>query len=102
MGHFFLRDQFSHRDISIRKKGTEGTRHSSLSSPSSFSSLAPPRSVSVLDIPVHDVTYAETSALVEAFVAQGGPHQICTANPEFVAGDVESVELQEQFDIILM
>jgi N-acetylglucosaminyldiphosphoundecaprenol N-acetyl-beta-D-mannosaminyltransferase len=33
---------------------------------------------------VDDVTYAETLALVERFIVEGGPHAITTPNPEFV------------------
>ena len=33
---------------------------------------------------VDDVTYAETLALVERYIAEGGPHLITTPNPEFV------------------
>lgn len=40
--------------------------------------------INILDIPVHDVTMAETLDLVAQFAAQGGTHQICTVNPEFI------------------
>jgi len=42
------------------------------------------RSVNVLGVRVDDVTYAETLALVEQFIAEGGPHVITTPNPEIV------------------
>ncbi len=38
----------------------------------------------ILGVRVHDVTLSETLDLVEQFVAEGGPHQIATVNPEFV------------------
>jgi N-acetylglucosaminyldiphosphoundecaprenol N-acetyl-beta-D-mannosaminyltransferase len=38
----------------------------------------------VLGVRVDDVTYVETLALVEQFIAEGGPHLITTPNPEFV------------------
>jgi N-acetylglucosaminyldiphosphoundecaprenol N-acetyl-beta-D-mannosaminyltransferase len=38
----------------------------------------------ILGVRVHDVTLAEALELVEAFIAEGGPHQVCTVNPEFV------------------
>jgi len=38
----------------------------------------------ILSVRVHDVTLAEALELVEAFIAEGGPHQVCTVNPEFV------------------
>jgi len=34
--------------------------------------------------PVHDVTMAETLALVDRWIATGGAHQIATVNPEFL------------------
>jgi N-acetylglucosaminyldiphosphoundecaprenol N-acetyl-beta-D-mannosaminyltransferase len=40
--------------------------------------------ITILDIPVHDVTTEETLALIDQFVREGGPHQICTVNPEFI------------------
>ncbi|MER3401296.1 MAG: acetylglucosaminyldiphospho-UDP acetyl-beta-D-mannosaminyltransferase [Thermoflexus sp.] len=38
----------------------------------------------ILGVRVHDVTMAEALERVAAFLAAGGPHQICTVNPEFV------------------
>ena len=43
-----------------------------------------PQAVSILGIPVHAVTMAQTLAWVEASVDGRTPRQICTANPEFV------------------
>jgi N-acetylglucosaminyldiphosphoundecaprenol N-acetyl-beta-D-mannosaminyltransferase len=40
--------------------------------------------VSLLGIRVDDVTFAETLAWMETFIASGTPHQICTVNPEFI------------------
>jgi N-acetylglucosaminyldiphosphoundecaprenol N-acetyl-beta-D-mannosaminyltransferase len=40
--------------------------------------------LSILSVPVHDVTYAETLDLLGEWIASGKPHQICTVNPEFV------------------
>lgn len=40
--------------------------------------------ITILGVPVHDVTYAETLGLVGQFVDSREPHQICTVNPEFV------------------
>ncbi len=40
--------------------------------------------ITLLGIPVHDVTMAETLELIAQFVADGGAHQICTVNPEFI------------------
>jgi N-acetylglucosaminyldiphosphoundecaprenol N-acetyl-beta-D-mannosaminyltransferase len=42
------------------------------------------RRADILGVRVDDVTMAEALALVEAFIADGGPHQITTVNPEFV------------------
>ncbi len=38
----------------------------------------------LLSVPVHNITTAETVARIGAFIAEGGPHQLCTVNPEFV------------------
>ncbi|HHX42606.1 MAG TPA: WecB/TagA/CpsF family glycosyltransferase [Chloroflexi bacterium] len=42
------------------------------------------RVVDILGICIDDVTMAETLAAIEAYIAEGGPHQITTVNPEFV------------------
>jgi N-acetylglucosaminyldiphosphoundecaprenol N-acetyl-beta-D-mannosaminyltransferase len=41
-------------------------------------------SINILGVPVHDVTTAETLALIDQFVREQMPHQICTVNPEFI------------------
>jgi N-acetylglucosaminyldiphosphoundecaprenol N-acetyl-beta-D-mannosaminyltransferase len=46
--------------------------------------MTPPSTRSILGVPVHDVTTEETLALIEQFVRDGAPHQICTVNPEFI------------------
>ncbi len=38
----------------------------------------------ILGVRVHDVTMEEALCAVDAFIAEGGAHQICTVNPEFV------------------
>jgi len=38
----------------------------------------------ILGVRVHDVTMAEALRIAEGFLAEGGAHQICTVNPEFV------------------
>lgn len=42
------------------------------------------RRVKILGIPIDDVTEEEVIAQIRQWVAEGGPHQICTVNPEFV------------------
>lgn len=42
------------------------------------------RQVPILGVAVDDVTEDEVLALAEAMLRAGGPHQICTVNPEFV------------------
>ena len=42
------------------------------------------RSIDVLGVRVDDVTYDEAVALVDRFIAEGGPHVVTTPNPEFV------------------
>jgi N-acetylglucosaminyldiphosphoundecaprenol N-acetyl-beta-D-mannosaminyltransferase len=44
----------------------------------------PVSSIDILGVPVDDVTYDETVALVEQWIAEGGPHLITTPNPEIV------------------
>ena len=43
-----------------------------------------PPPVYILGVPVHPVTYVSFLDLIAAFIVDGGAHQICTANPEFV------------------
>ena len=40
--------------------------------------------ISILGIRVDALTYADLRQHIATFIAAGGPHQICTANPEFV------------------
>jgi N-acetylglucosaminyldiphosphoundecaprenol N-acetyl-beta-D-mannosaminyltransferase len=40
--------------------------------------------ISILSVPVHNVTFAETIAIIESFIQEKMPRQICTVNPEFV------------------
>lgn len=42
------------------------------------------RRVQILGVAIDDVTEDEALALAEAMIQHGGPHQICTVNPEFV------------------
>lgn len=42
------------------------------------------RSVTILDIPIDDVTEAEALAAIRSFLTQDGLHHICTVNPEFL------------------
>jgi N-acetylglucosaminyldiphosphoundecaprenol N-acetyl-beta-D-mannosaminyltransferase len=43
-----------------------------------------PTAISILGIPVHDVTTEETLTLIDEFVRERIPHQLCTVNPEFI------------------
>ena len=43
-----------------------------------------PTTLSILGIPVHDVTTEETLALIDRFVRERAPRQLCTVNPEFI------------------
>lgn len=45
---------------------------------------APAHSVPLLGVRVDDVTFGETLALLEAYIASGRPHRVCTVNPEFI------------------
>ncbi len=42
------------------------------------------RSVRILGIRIDALTYDDLRQRITGFIAAGGPHQICTANPEFV------------------
>ncbi|MBI5876580.1 MAG: WecB/TagA/CpsF family glycosyltransferase [Chloroflexi bacterium] len=46
--------------------------------------LPHPRALTFLGVRVHDITFAETLAWMDAAIAAGVPHQICTVNPEFL------------------
>ncbi|HLF03448.1 MAG TPA: WecB/TagA/CpsF family glycosyltransferase [Anaerolineales bacterium] len=48
--------------------------------------------ITLLGVPVHDVTYAETLGLIGQFVESREPHQICTVNPEFVMAAQDDAE----------
>ncbi|HOU14393.1 MAG TPA: WecB/TagA/CpsF family glycosyltransferase [Anaerolineae bacterium] len=43
-----------------------------------------PDVVTLMGVPVHDVTTDETLAFVHQWIAEGGAHQIATVNPEFL------------------
>lgn len=43
-----------------------------------------PTASSILGVPIHNVTTAETLMLIDQFVREGVPRQICTVNPEFI------------------
>ncbi len=55
-------------------------------------------SITILDVPVHDVTTEETLALIEQFVRDGVPRQICTVNPEFIMLAQKDVEFKQILD----
>jgi len=42
------------------------------------------RTVNILGVRVHDVTYEESIAAIEGFLASAGVHRVVTPNPEFV------------------
>lgn len=43
-----------------------------------------PPAIHILGVKVHAVTTAQTLALIETYIVGGQPHQLVTANPEFV------------------
>jgi N-acetylglucosaminyldiphosphoundecaprenol N-acetyl-beta-D-mannosaminyltransferase len=53
-----------------------------------------PTPISILDIPVHDVTNEETLALIDQFVRDQTPHQVCTVNPEFIMAAQSDAEFK--------
>ena len=63
-----------------------------------------PEVVTILNIPVHAVTMAETLALIDGYMAEPRLHQIATVNPEFVMAaqsDAEFRRVLEQADLCL-
>ncbi len=57
-----------------------------------------PATLSILDIPIHDVTTEETLTLIDQFVREGVPHQICTVNPEFIMLAQKDAEFKQILD----
>jgi N-acetylglucosaminyldiphosphoundecaprenol N-acetyl-beta-D-mannosaminyltransferase len=57
--------------------------------------MVSPTSNAILDIPVHDVTMSETLDWIDRFIAAGGPHQICTVNPEFIMTAQHDAEFKQ-------
>ncbi len=53
-----------------------------------------PPTATILGVNIHAVTYAETVALIEQFIAAGEPRQLCTVNPEFVLTAQEDAEFR--------
>lgn len=49
-----------------------------------MSAYSPHSFLHILGVRVDDVTGDETLALVERFIGERAPHQICTVNPEFI------------------
>ena len=54
-----------------------------------------PTSISILGVPIHDVTIEETLALIDQFVRDGVPRQICTVNPEFIMLAQKDLEFKQ-------
>lgn len=53
-----------------------------------------PSAFHILSIPVHNVTFIETIAIIESFIQEKTPHQICTVNPEFVMAAQKDMEFR--------
>jgi N-acetylglucosaminyldiphosphoundecaprenol N-acetyl-beta-D-mannosaminyltransferase len=51
--------------------------------------------INILDIPVHDVTMAETLDAIGQFIDMHTPHQICTINPEFIMAAQNDLEFRQ-------
>lgn len=66
------------------------------SSSPSFQTPSPsiPDTATILGVKVHALTNTQTVALIEAFIASGQPHQLCTVNPEFVVGAQQDEEFR--------
>ena len=57
-----------------------------------------PTASSILGVPIHDVTIEETLALIDQFVREGVPRQICTVNPEFIMLAQKDLEFKQILD----
>lgn len=44
----------------------------------------PRAALSLMGVPIHDVTMDETVTWIARWISEGGPHQIATVNPEFL------------------
>lgn len=51
--------------------------------------------ISILGVPVHDVTTEETLVHIDHFVHDGALHQICTVNPEFIMAAQSDAEFKQ-------
>ncbi len=60
--------------------------------------------ITILGIPVHDVTMTETLDAIGQFIEAHTPHQICTVNPEFIMAaqtDLDFKRILNQADLNL-
>jgi len=60
--------------------------------------------VTILGVPVQNLTYAETFAIIEEMIGAGMPHQLATVNPEFLVmarADAEFRRVLQQADLAL-
>jgi N-acetylglucosaminyldiphosphoundecaprenol N-acetyl-beta-D-mannosaminyltransferase len=51
--------------------------------------------VSILGIPIDDVTYDEALARIAEFVSDGRPHQVVTVNPEFIMTAQDDLDFRQ-------
>src|SRR5512140_835462 len=63
-----------------------------------MSNFQPPTFIPILDVPIHDVTTEETLTLIDQFVRDGVPQQICTVNPEFIMLAQKDAEFKQILD----
>lgn len=54
-----------------------------------------PPTATILGVKVHALTNTQTLTLIEAFIASGQPHQLCTVNPEFVVAAQHDEEFRQ-------
>ena len=52
-------------------------------------------SIDILGVKVHAVTYLQVIDIIADWIALGGPHQLATANPEFVMAAQNNPEFSE-------
>jgi len=63
-----------------------------------ISNIQLPTSISILGVPIHDVTTEETLTLIDQFVRDAVPRQICTVNPEFIMLAQKDKEFKQILD----
>ena len=86
--------------ISASHKGTEASTTNQAGHPSTTS----PMTISILGLPIHNLTWQETLAQIAHMIKRGQPHQLVTVNPEFLMRarrEPSFMALLKQADLVL-